>query len=147
MTLLKLDALTASVIASVVTALTVLSFPQYFLVAPFASGVNLLSSLGFVSTIGILTLIVVPPLFLARQDSWSTAKGLTFVFSVTLFTVSTALIKLYTLLTMGRVWAEYLFAYPILFFIEWLIPIFYVILAFKLKRAQDIVRSVIKSSS
>jgi hypothetical protein len=129
----RLDALKASLIASVVTAFTVLSFPQYFLVAPFASGVNILSWLGFVTTIGIVSLIVLPPLFLLRRDSWSKAKTIFFVFFVSLFTLSTALIKIYTLVTMGTVFADYLILYPILFFIEWILPILYVILAFKIR--------------
>jgi hypothetical protein len=128
----KLDALKVSLIASVVTAFTALSFPQYFLVAPFANGVNLLSWLGFVTTLGIVSLIVLPPLFL-RRDSWSKAKTIFFVFFVSLFTLSTALIKIYTLVTMGTVFADYLILYPILFFIEWILPILYVSLAFRLR--------------
>lgn len=132
MTSFKLDAFTASVIASVVTALTVLSFPQYFLLVPFANGVTILSSLGFATTIGLVTLIVLPPLFLLGKDSWSMAKTLIFVFSVSLFTLSTAIIKIYTLVTMGTIWADYLIVYPILFFIEWLLPTLYVILGFRM---------------
>lgn len=132
MTSFKLDALKASLIASVVTAFTALSFPQYFLVAPFANGVNLLSWLGFLTTLGIVSLILLPPLFL-RRDTWSKAKTIFFVFFVSLFTLSTALIKIYTLVTMGTVFADYLILYPILFFIEWILPILYVSLAFRLR--------------
>jgi hypothetical protein len=122
-----MNSLTASVIASVVVALTALSFPQYFLIVPFANGVNVLSLLGLATTVGIVALIVLPPLLLRQPNSWSIAKSMFFLFSVSLYTLSTLLIKLYTLATLGRIWADYLIIYPILFFIEWLLPTVYVI--------------------
>lgn len=132
----NLDVFKVSLAASVISVLVTLSFPQYFFFVPFANGVNVMSTLGFLSSVGLIAMIVLPPIFLLDVDQWSRTKNVYFLIAVTTWTLTTVAIKIYTLATLGRIWADYLVLYPVLFFIEWLLPIFYVILAFKLRSSQ-----------
>jgi len=43
-----------------------------------------------------------------------------------MWTASTLLIKIYTLISIGQIPYQYLVAYPIMIYFEWIIPILYV---------------------
>lgn len=118
-----------SVIFSTILFLITLTFKSYFYYAPFTNGVDTLSVLQALTLIGWVTLIAVPPLFFASDYVWSKNKFYGFVFSVGLWTAATTLIKLYTLITFGKIWYEYLLTYPTMIVFEWLIPAVYVWIA------------------
>jgi hypothetical protein len=125
-----------SLYASLVVCLVALSFQSYFLFVPFANGVNFLAVMAFLTQIGWLLLVAVPPLLLSKKSAnWTGGRVALFIFASTLWTVSTLIIKIYGLVTAGQLWASYLVAYPIMIFVEWILPIFYVVLAVRLARS------------
>ena len=116
-----------SIAASLTTSFVILSFPNYFFYIPFANGVNFSSVLAFTSMLGWISLIVSPILFFWNTNNWTIGKAISFIFLISIYTFSTLQIKVNNLLIYGQVWAEYLLRYPVLFLIEWIIPIFYVL--------------------
>jgi hypothetical protein len=56
------------------------------------------------------------------------------IITSSLWTVSTLIIKIYGLVVFGQFWANYLVVYPILAFLEWVVPVYYVVLAVRLRR-------------
>lgn len=134
MTRFKIDIFKVSLAASVVTALIALSFRQYFFYVPFQNGVDLISTFGFFALIGWIALVLVPPLILSRTETWKNFRHVTFLISVSMWTGATLAIKIYTLSTIGQIFADYLVAYPALFFVEWLLPIYYIFLAITLRK-------------
>jgi hypothetical protein len=124
-----------SLYASVVSVLIVLSFKDYFLFVPFSNGVDFLSVMGAFSLLGWVSLVVAPPLLLSNQAArWTSSKKWLLVAAASLWTFSTLLIKIYGLAVTGQLWANYLIVYPVLIFFEWVLPVYYVLLAFKLAK-------------
>ena len=130
----KLDIFKVSIAASAVTALIILSFRQYFFYIPFQNGFDAISTFGFLALLGWISLVVVPPIVLSGAEKWTTRRHVIFLISVLMWTGSTLAIKIYTLSTVGQIWADYLVAYPALFFVEWLLPGYYVFLAVTLRK-------------
>lgn len=129
----RAHAFRVSLYASLITTLVVLSFRDYFLFVPFANGFTYLSFLGALSMLGWILLIAVPPMLLANKDArWSGSRKWLFIFASSLWTFATLLIKIYGLATTGQLWANYLIVYPVMFFVEWILPIYYVFLAIRL---------------
>jgi hypothetical protein len=120
-----------SLILSVVVFFTILSFQNYFFLTPFQNGFNVLSTLQFVLVIGWITLIFAPPFFFRDSGEWSIRKLYLFYFTVVVYLISVTGIKIYTLSVFGAVYTEYLFATPILFLLEWVLPGFYIYIARK----------------
>ena len=116
---------------SVLTTLVILSFPSYFLYLPFQDGISLFSVLGFTALLGWIFLIVLPPVFLAGPAGWRIKKTIGFIAVVSLYTLSTLGVKIVSLISLGTFYAQYLIIYPVLIFIEWLLPIFYVYVALR----------------
>lgn len=119
-----------SILLSVSLFLITLTFRGYFYYTPFSSGFNLLSILQFLTICGWILLVAIPPLAFSSEFKWSSAKYWFFLFSVTLWTLSTLLIKVYTVTTLGTLNYQYLTTFPILIYFEWLVPALYVYLAF-----------------
>jgi hypothetical protein len=113
---------------SVLTLLVILSFPSYFLYLPFQDGFSLFAFLGFTALLGWISLVVLPPIFFANPV-WGTGKKVVFIAAVSLYTLSTVGVKWVSLFTIGTFYADYLVIYPVLIFIEWLLPIFYIYVA------------------
>jgi hypothetical protein len=126
-----------SLAASVIGALAILSFPSYFFYVPFSSGVNTVTVLGFMTMIGWISLLVAPPLFVGVWDMWSKRRSYWLMAAVLLYPVATVLVKISSLVLYGEIWASYLVTYPILFFLEWLLPAAYVYIAIRLRRRDD----------
>jgi hypothetical protein len=131
-----------SVALAIIMALAILSFRQYFFYVPFANGFNAISFLGFCALIGWLALLLMPPTLLSMTKTWSTAKSVLLMISVLVYPVSTTFVKIYTLSTYGKIWAQYLALYPILAFIEFVVPAFYIIVAVSLNRRLKAARSL-----
>ena len=124
-----------SIYASTIVVLIALSFKSYFLFVPFQYGVNLLSTLGFLSLLGWISLAAVPPLMLAsKSSSWGVGKSVLLIIASSMWTLSTLVIKIYGLATAGQLWASYLILYPILIFVEWILPIYYIVVAIRLAK-------------
>jgi hypothetical protein len=120
-----------SILISVSLFLTTLTFRAYFYYTPFTTGVDLLSFLQFLTICGWVLLVAAPPLFFASEYKWTVGKYWGFLVSVTLWTVSTFLIKIYTLVSIGIINYQYLTSFPILIYLEWIVPALYVYLAVK----------------
>jgi hypothetical protein len=133
---LRVDMFQVSVAFSVLTALVILSFPSYFLYLPFQDGFSLFAFLGFTTLLGWIFLVIIPPLFFSSSAKWSTLKSALFVAGVSLYTLSTLGVKVASLLSIGVFYAEYLVLYPVLIFIEWLLPSFYIYVALRRTDAQ-----------
>jgi hypothetical protein len=131
----KSDVFRLSLAASLVSALIILSFRQYFFYLPFQNGFNLLSILGFLALLGWISLVIVPPILLLETENWTLRRHVLFLISVSVWTLSTLAIKIYNLLTFGQIWADYLILYPALFFVEWLLPAYYIYLSLSLRNA------------
>lgn len=120
---------------SVAVLATVFSFSQFFLFVPFASGVSLLTVLGFLALVGWVLLVALPPILLfPRARALSDTTAIALGFAVAIYPLSTLAIKLEGLLRSGELWAEYLWAYPILFVIEWVVPGLYIYIAVKIHK-------------
>jgi hypothetical protein len=119
-----------SVLASVFVVGVVLTFPNYFFFTPFAKGFSLLGLLQFLTIIGWISLIVTP-LVMFRSDEvlWSRNRFYIFTVLVSLWTISTLLIKIYNFSNFGLWFAGYLWIYKIFIVFEWLLPAFYIWLA------------------
>lgn len=126
-----------SLAASVIGALAILSFPRYFFYVPFSSGINTGSVLAFMTMIGWISLLLAPPLFVGLTVMWSKRRSYWLMASVLLYPVATVMVKISSLVLYGEIWAEYLVTYPILFFLEWLLPAAYVYLAIRLRHRDD----------
>jgi hypothetical protein len=116
---------------SVSLFLVTLTFKPYFYYSPFSTGLNFLSILQLATILGWILLIAVPPLVLASEYKWNLARYWTFLGSVSLWTLSTLVIKIYTLVSIGSINYQYLTAFPILIYLEWLVPALYVYIAVK----------------
>lgn len=127
----SINHLQLSVILSVMAFSVTLSFPDYFYYLPFTSGVTFLSILQFFMIVGWILLIALPPLFLASEYKWSRSKYAMFMFSVSLWTLSTFLIKVNTFVSFGVVNVRYLTTYPVMIFFEFVIPAIYLYIGFK----------------
>jgi hypothetical protein len=120
-----------SLALSVLTFLVVLSFPNYFLYVPFQDGMSLFSALGFFALLGWVSLVVLPPVFFAGAAKWRLGKTVGFIAAVSLYTLSTVGVKVASLVSIGTFYADYLIIYPILIFIEWILPAFYIYVVLK----------------
>ncbi len=118
-----------SLILSVVVFFTILSFQNYFFLTPFKNGFNVLSVLQFLLVIGWILLIFAPPFFFRDNGEWSIRKLYLFYAAVVVYLISVTGIKIYTASAFGEVYTEYLFATPILFCLEWVLPGFYIYIA------------------
>ena len=137
-----------SLYASVVSVLIILSFRDYFLFVPFRNGFDFLSVMGAISLLGWISLVVVPPLMLANKSArWNGARKWVFIAAVSLWTFATLLIKIYGLAVTGQLWAQYLIMYPALIFIEWVLPIFYISLAFSLAKNTPSRRAIVEPTN
>ncbi len=133
-----------SLMGSLVTALAILTYQNYFLFVPFANGISVLSFLASLTILGWVSLLIAPPLILARgmdkgqtnavssKSEWTGRETLNLIVLGTLWTSTTLAIKVYGLVVSGSLWAGYLLTYPILIFVEWLLPGFYVFVALNL---------------
>jgi hypothetical protein len=119
-----------SVLASVFVVGVVLTFPNYFFFTPFTKGFNLLALLQFLTIIGWISLIVTPlVMFRSEEVLWSRNRFYIFSVLVSLWTISTLLIKIYNFSNFGLWFAGYLWIYKIFIVFEWLLPAFYIWLA------------------
>ena len=127
----------ASVMASIVVLLTALTIRDYFLFVPFAEGYDFVSILGAFTLLGWITLTAGPPVitYLAARSSWDSLKVWLLIVTASIWTVSTTTIKIFGLYAYGAWWGGYLGTYPIMFFIEWILPIAYVVYAWRIRRA------------
>lgn len=122
-------------VITVVILATVLSFPQFFLFIPFDGGLNFLAFMGFLTLLGWIGLAVIPPIvLLGRAETLSRFGAVLLAVSVLIYPLSTSTIKIYGLATTGQFWGQYLFTYPILLALEWLLPIFYLYIALRVYR-------------
>jgi hypothetical protein len=119
-----------SVLASVFVVGVVLTFPSYFFFTPFQAGFNVLSILQFLTMLGWISLIATP-LVMFRRDQvvWERSRFYIFSILVSLWTISTVLIKIYNYVNFGDMFADYLWVYKIFIVFEWLLPAFYIWLA------------------
>lgn len=131
----RLSTFVVSVFMSVIGATIVLSFQRFFLFVPFSGQVAWFRELfAFLSQVGWVLLLVVPPLLLRKVDAWSIAKTSALIASATLYPASLLVLKIYFLVSFGDTYAVYLVNFPALFFLEWLLPAFYVTCAVLLRR-------------
>jgi hypothetical protein len=126
----------ASVMASTVVVLTALTIRDYFFFIPFEYGINFVSILGAFTLLGWITLTVGPPVitYFAARSSWNSLKVWLLIVTATIWTISTTIIKIYGLAALDEWWGAYLGKYPIMLFIEWILPIAYVVYAWRIRR-------------
>jgi hypothetical protein len=125
-----------SLTMSFVLVLIVLSFKSYFLFVPFTGGY--LAILQFLMQVGMVLLIVAPPVLLRNRADLSNAWRAWFIVSTTMWTVTTLAIKLATFISFGEVWYQYAITYPIFLFLDWILPGIYLWMFFKLVRAPKV---------
>ena len=126
---------TTSLFASVVVLLTALSLKSYFFFVPFETGFNFLSLMAALTLVGWILLVAAPPLLLlSPQSKWTSRRTALLIVSASVWTFATTAIKVYGLAISGRLWADYLALYPIMIFVEWILPAAYVLLALSLQK-------------
>jgi hypothetical protein len=123
-----------SQLVSIVLILIVVSFKDYFFFVPdFSTGITVISVCQIFSSIGWVFLICIPPILISRTTVWDKEASRNFLVSVLLWPVATTLIKIFTFITY-KVWVvQYLFNYPIFFFMDFIVPILYIILWLKMR--------------
>jgi hypothetical protein len=128
-----------SIVMSITVVASALSFPQFFLFVPFASGMTLLSTLGFLTLFGWVILAALPPLVLySRDPSLAKRAGITLFVAAAIYPLATLSVKITGLALYGQLWAEYLLTYPILFVVEWIFPMIYAYIALRIIRASRV---------
>ena len=130
----SIDIFRVSLALSVISMLIILSFSEFFIYVPLSGGINLLTLLGLFAFIGWVALVVLPPIFFLLIKNWNLITVTGFITVVTLYTAATFGVKIYSLATMGAIYAQYLILYPALFLVEWIIPGFYIYVALRLYR-------------
>ena len=119
-----------SILVSVFVVGVVLTFPNYFFFTPFQNGVNVLAILQALTMLGWISLIVTPLVMFRKEDVvWDRNRFYIFAILVSLWTLSTALIKIYNYANFGLWFAGYLWVYKIFIIFEWVLPAFYIWLA------------------
>jgi uncharacterized membrane protein len=131
----SIDIFRVSLALSVISMLIILSFSEFFIYVPLSGGISLLTLLGLFAFIGWIALVVLPPIFLLLIKNWNLIAVIAFISVVSLYTAATFAVKIYSLATMGAIYAQYLILYPALFLVEWIIPAFYIYVALRLRRA------------
>jgi hypothetical protein len=128
--------LVLSLVISLVLALLVLSFKNYFFFLPvFAGSNNLISLFQIFSTFGWVTLIVFPPVFMYRVVDWNRKTSVVFLALVLLWPISTIIIKILSFITWNVWLVSYLSTYPVFFFMDFFAPLIYV-LVWNYKKSQ-----------
>lgn len=119
-----------SVLSSVFVVGVLLTFPNYFFFMPFQNGFNALTLLQLLTILGWISLLVTPlVMFRSEEMLWSKNRFYIFTILVSLWTISTLLIKIYNYANFGTWFADYLWVYKIFIVFEWLLPAFYIWLA------------------
>ena len=131
----KVSALQVSVLIASSLLLISLTFKSFFFYVPFANGFSVLGLFQSIALLGFVSLIAAPPLFFASSSNWGRAKFALFAASVSLWTLGTLLIKVYGLITAGKLWANYLLVYPVMIYFEWIAPVFYIFLGLAFYRS------------
>ncbi len=139
---LKISALRVSILVSVSLFLVTLTFKNFFYYVPFMNGFSILGVFQTLSIIGWIALIAAPPLFFASSANWSRSKFALFVASVSTWTGATLLIKIFGLVTVGKLWANYLIVYPVMIYFEWVAPIFYILLGYQVFKSSSRVKTI-----
>ena len=123
-----------SLILSIASASIVLSFRKFFFYVPFAGGFGFRETFAFIALLGWIALVVIPPLLLRRIERWSDLKTGLLIGAASLYTLATLAIKVNNTVLYGDPFVLYLVNYPALFFLEWLLPAFYISCALLLRK-------------
>jgi hypothetical protein len=126
----------ATLAGSFMVFLIILSLRDYFLFVPFKEGFNFLAFMGFLTILGWILILIVPPIVIlsSKEGHWAAWKTYTLIVSSTFWTISTLIIKIYGLLAFGQLWTGYWIAHPIMLFLEFLLPAYYIWLAVRFQR-------------
>jgi hypothetical protein len=115
-----------SLVITVVLALTVLSYRDWFFFVPIVgNGLNVISVLQVFSAIGWVSLILVPPFMIWQQRGFAGVRKVIFLASALLWPVATILIAFATYITLGKFYLDYLKDSPIFLFMDLLAPGYY----------------------
>lgn len=121
---------------SLISITVILSFRDFFFFVPLAGGISFREVFAFISQIGWVLLIITPPLLLRKVEGWSSLKMWLLISASSLYTLATLGIKVNNVMNFGDPFAAYLTTYPSLFFLEWLLPAFYVACAVMLRDSE-----------
>ena len=115
-----------SLVITVVLALTVLSYRDWFFFVPIVgNGLNVISVLQVFSAIGWVSLILVPPFMIWQHRGFVGARKVIFLASALLWPMATILIAFAPYATLGKVYLDYLKDSPIFLFMDLLAPGYY----------------------
>jgi len=127
-----------SLAISVFGVAVILSFSNFFFQVPFQGRFAPFREVfAFVSQIGWVLLLLVPPIMLRKIRNWSASKSIILISSVIIYPASLLVLKIYFTITFGNAYAGYLLNFPALFLLEWVVPAFYVICAVMLRRTRE----------
>jgi hypothetical protein len=127
-----------SLAISVFGVAVILSFSNFFFQVPFQGRFAPFREVfAFVSQIGWVLLLLVPPIMLRKIRNWSASKSIILISSVIIYPASLLVLKIYFTITFGNAYAGYLLSFPALFLLEWVVPAFYVICAIMLRRTRE----------
>ncbi len=122
------DGIITSLVISAVLALVVLSYRDWFFFVPILSnGLNAISVIQIFSTVGWVSLILIPPFMIYQERGFAGSRGAVFLGSALLWPLATVLIALVTFATFGKFYLDYLAQSPIFFFMDILAPAYYVL--------------------
>lgn len=132
---IRAQGLRDSLIGSGVVVLTALSLKNYFFFLPFENGFGFLSWMAALTLFGWIALVTVPPVILFLEwfnPRWTWIRAASLMATATIWTLSTVIIKIYGLAVSGEFWVGYLFDTPIMVFVEWILPGYYIYVALQL---------------
>jgi hypothetical protein len=115
-------------IFSIVLLLMTLTFIGFFFANPFGSGFTFLGLIQAISTLGWISLIVVPPFVLYPRKDANPAKSVWFLIATLLWPASVLAIRITLLVQSGNPYLGYLVQYPLFLFSDIFVPVVYILI-------------------
>jgi hypothetical protein len=132
---LNKDFYVLSLVISIYLFFTVISFRNYFFFIPnFDRQEKLIAFMQVMTTIGWISLILLPPILLRRRQQWSKFSSLAFLLSSLIWPASTMSIKILNFIHFGSPYVGYLNAHPLFLLMEFAVPAFYIYLWVRIRR-------------
>ena len=122
---------------SLVLTLVCLTFIPFFFSDPFQSGINPLTVTQFISGLGWILLVLVPPIILAI-GRWNGFTKTSFLIAALLWPVTLIAIRIILGIQLGNPYLGYLITYPIFIFTDVLVPAIYALLWVRMNKKNSL---------
>jgi hypothetical protein len=122
-----------SMLIGIVLVLMTLTFMKFFFFNPFLGGFNILGVFQFVSIIGWIALVLVPPVILNLRRTFTKNMSLILLIATFIWPAAVVLIRITLLIEVGNPYLTYLVQYPLFLFSDIVVPVIYFVIWKRLK--------------